>query len=871
MKLSAQSRRTRVIGVRVILGFCLLVTAVCAGRGFAQDHWPQEFAIREGKISVYQPQLDSYKGDIITGRAALALQKKSAKEPVFGVVWFSARALMDREARMVEFRNIVVERIKFPRSTPDQEREWEDVLTKVSGKWMPTHIALDRLLALTAAVEKGKMPTDRLNMEPPKIIFTTAPSVLILINGQPQLRAVENSMLERVMNTPFLILFDPAAGTYYTKGETAWYSAPAVMGPWRGLDGPPPPAVVEVAGRIMEPGERVGDDGTGPKVAPRIIVATEPTELIVSEGQPQFAPVQGTELLYLKNTPNEVFMEIRSQQYYVLLAGRWYRSRSLENGPWTYVPADNLPGAFKKIPPGSPKGHILAFVAGTREAEEAVRDAQIPQTIAVKRNEAKLMVTYDGEPRFEPVRGTGLHYAVNTKTQVVKVDERYYAVDQAVWFVADSPTGPWVVADSIPPEIETLPPDSPVYNMKFVRIYGSTPEVVYVGYTPGYLGSYIYGDTIVYGTGYSYPGWFGTAYYPAPVTWGFSPVYDPYYCSWGFGWGYGAGFYSGFSWGFPMGVVVSPWWYGCLWAGWYPWYGYGYGYTWHDGHHHHHDGHGHPWHSKYADHRRYPPHGDRHSSGYRNSPGSRPHADIHRPIYTAGRTASGPGWSGSGRVPGAYGGKPGVTSPRSGQDASRPRGSFAGTWDRITNRRQNDLYAGQDGTVYRRTFRGWEQRTSSGWARPETRPQTSLHFDQYRSRLDRDYRDRMSGGGRTGDFGRTTGGYSRGTNPGRGWTGRSFGIPGPGSSGGSAVRGVRGGGDGGPKGGGSPRVGLPGGFGGAHGNDGSIGGGSRGGGFSRGSFGGAYGSGGPRGGSPPSGGFSGGSHGRGGRGSGSRR
>ena len=218
----------------------------------------------------------------------------------------------------------------------------------------------------------------------------------------------------------------------------------------------------------------------------------------------------------MSNTPSEVFMEVRSQQYYVLLAGRWYQSRSLEKGPWTYVPSENLPQDFKRIPPGSSKGHILAFVAGTTEAEEAVLDAQIPQTTAVKRNEAKLSVTYDGNPKFEPIKNTDMQYAVNTKTQVIKVKDKYYAVDQAVWFVSDSPTGPWVVADNIPPEIDTIPPDSPVYNVKYVRVYDSTPEVVYVGYTPGYHGSYVYGDTIVYGTGYSYPGWVGTAYYPRP-------------------------------------------------------------------------------------------------------------------------------------------------------------------------------------------------------------------------------------------------------------------------------------------------------------------------------------------------------------------
>jgi hypothetical protein len=74
-----------------------------------------------------------------------------------------------------------------------------------------------------------------------------------------------------------------------------------------------------------------------------------------------------------------VFLELGSQQYYVLLAGRWYRGSSLE-GPWVYVRADALPGGFARIPTDSPKVDVLAFVAGTPQAEDAVLDAMVPQT-----------------------------------------------------------------------------------------------------------------------------------------------------------------------------------------------------------------------------------------------------------------------------------------------------------------------------------------------------------------------------------------------------------------------------------------------------------------------------------------------------------
>ena len=72
------------------------------------------------------------------------------------------------------------------------------------------------------------------------------------------------------------------------------------------------------------------------------------------------------------------------------------------------------------------------------EADQAVIDAQIPQTAAIRRDEAKLDVTYDGEPKFEKIKGTDVSYAINTGAQVLLIDGRYYAVDSGVWFSSSS-------------------------------------------------------------------------------------------------------------------------------------------------------------------------------------------------------------------------------------------------------------------------------------------------------------------------------------------------------------------------------------------------------------------------------------------------
>ncbi len=203
--------------------------------------------------------------------------------------------------------------------------------------------------------------------------------------------------------------------------------------------------------------------------------------------------------------------------------------------------SDDLPVAFQQIPADSNQADSRVYVAGTDEAREAVMDAQIPQTAAVSKGRVEIEVTYDGDPRFESIKGSDLEYAENTAMTVLKSGKQYYLVEDAVWYVGPTPTGPWDVAESRPDAVDSIPSESPVYNVKYVYIYETTPEVVYVGYTPGYTGSYVYHTTIVYGTGWYYSPWVSPYYYyPRQATWGFHISYNPW-TGWGFGlsWGWG--------------------------------------------------------------------------------------------------------------------------------------------------------------------------------------------------------------------------------------------------------------------------------------------------------------------------------------------
>jgi hypothetical protein len=540
----------------------------------AQDSWPKRFEHPKGTVVMYQPQLEDFKDDVITGRAAVSVKKKEWKAPVFGAVWLSGRVLTDRDTRMATISEVKVTDAKFPDATAEQLEKLQTFLNTEMAEWS-IPISLDRLLAALEVVEKEEAVDRGLKNEPPKIIFVNHPAVLVPLDGDPKLLPVPKSSLMRVANTPFLMLYDPPARSYYLKGGADWLAATDLKGPWKDLDQVPEALkTLEAAAKQAAPGKAAPQkvEAKAGKM-PEIIVSTVPTEILATDGEPLYTPIKDTDLLFVSNTESNIFLDTSSQDYYALVSGRWFKTKSLTEGPWSYVAPNQLPPDFAKIPENSGKGFVLVNVAGTPAAKEAVLENSIPQTAIIDRKNATTTVNYAGAPKFEKIADTNLEYAVNTGTPVFKEGTKYYAVDQGVWYEADSPNGPWSVSVNPPREVDKIPPGNPRYNAKYVKVYESTDDTATVGYTPGYTGSYVDNDTVVYGTGYDYAGYSAPdAYIPQPATYGYAAAYDPYAGSWG----YQPPYYDPGSWlvagltaaavGIGVAAIVDNWW------------GHGYGY-----------------------------------------------------------------------------------------------------------------------------------------------------------------------------------------------------------------------------------------------------------------------------------------------------
>ena len=585
---------------------CALALLVASMPVSAQENdWPRTLPLEQGTVTIYPLQVDERTGDIIRFRAALAYRERAGAEPVFGAGWFESRVEVDSVRRIVHPVDFKVTETRFPDGTGDLQSELSSALARQSSDWN-LDFSLDELEAGLKQAEAERTAMESLNTAPPRIIYRDHPALLISMDGDPVLREIEDSPYEAVINTPYPLIFN-GDDYYLNVAQDVWYRSGEATGPYRYE--PRPPTDIAAMVNAGDAGEAAvaPDEPMTAANAPEIIVSTEPTELVVTGGPAAFVPLVD-DLLVLKNSDDDVFMHVSSQQFYIVLAGRWYRAGSLD-GPWEYRPADQLPAAFADIPRSSGQADSRVYVAGTDEAKEAVLDAYVPQTAAVERGEAEIDVVYDGDPVYRPVAGTDLVYIENTGSTVLVADGLYYLVEDGVWYVSASPNGPWQVATSRPAQVDTILPTSPVHNVKYVQIYDYTPSVVYVGYTPGYLGSYVYYDTIVYGTGWHYRPWVSPYYYyPRHSTWGFNVSYNPWS-----GWNFGVSWY--------WGPVSFSYYTGGYWHRRHPWHHRYYGYWGPCGYrprHYKRRGHGH---NRYAGRHYRPGEGrhQRHDNLYRDS------------------------------------------------------------------------------------------------------------------------------------------------------------------------------------------------------------------------------------------------------------
>jgi len=525
----------------------------------ADTGWPRTVTLKTGTAVWYQPQVESWIDQKnIVAWSAVSYQRTGVKEPALGTIKIEGPTQVAVDDRVVTM-NLGISQYNFPSLSPEQVKA---LVADVQA--LPVNqrvLDLDRLLAYVAASPLQVKNVDNIKADPPRVFSSTTPAILLNLDGETVWSPIKDVDLRYVVNTNWDVLEHTPTKMLYLRYNRSWLQAKTIEGPWTPAGKLPesfsklPPDENWKDVKVAIPGDKLSD-----KAVPRVFVSTDPAELIAVQGPPSYLKVEGaTTLLWVNNTESDLFRMGQTGDFYFLVAGRWFKSASLD-GPWTFA-TPSLPEDFKKIPVEHPRSRVLASVPGTPQATEAVLLAMVPRTARVNKKELKAPdVAYQGTPQFQPVQGSqGVERAVNTDKDIVKYGDLYYLCFQGVWFMSRSPNGPWEVASTIPAQIYTIPASSPSHHVTYVTIQeDNDDEWATFAYTAAYTGMMIGWGCAVWGSGWYYPpyvgyGGFYPAYYPYAHTYGMGAWYNPY--SGAYGRGYAAyGPYGGVG----MGASYNP-------------------------------------------------------------------------------------------------------------------------------------------------------------------------------------------------------------------------------------------------------------------------------------------------------------------------
>lgn len=505
-----------------------------AAQTAADRGWPRGYSLpNEAQIVIYQPQVAKWdEQKHLVAYAAISYVAKGEQKPALGTIKLEADTKVSLEQRLVQFSSLKITETNFQTLGKDQARE---IVTEIE-KNLPQEdriISLDRVLAYVDKSTINPKNVEGLKADPPRIILTQTPSILVNFDGEPIWSPIKDNELKFAVNTNWDIFQHGPTGMYYLRNDTGWLRATDLQGYWSRAEKLP-----DSFNKLPEDENwkdvRANLPGTPIKELPKVYVTNDPTELIYIAGEPKYVPVPNTGLLWISNTESDLFRLRKDGPVYYLVAGRWFSAPGL-GGHWTFT-TPNLPEDFKLISLEHPRSRVLASVPGTQQAAEAVLLAEIPQIARVNKKEIKAPdVIYQGDPQYQNIQGTQLQRAANTDKDVIKFGDMYYMCYQGLWFISNSPKGPWTLAESVPKEIYQIPPSSPAHSVTYVTVQDDDNDddwVTYAAYA-GYSGLMIGWGCAVWGTGWYYPPyyWYGgyyPIYYPYWRTYGYGAWYNPY-------------------------------------------------------------------------------------------------------------------------------------------------------------------------------------------------------------------------------------------------------------------------------------------------------------------------------------------------------
>jgi hypothetical protein len=195
---------------------------------------------------------------------------------------------------------------------------------------------------------------------------------------------------------------------------------------------------------------------------PTIFVSTIPAIVLLVNGKPVLAPIQGSTLEYVVNTNWDLFYD--KSDYYLLDGKTWLKAKEL-TGPWTI--STKLPSAMTSLPKDQ-WDEVLKTIPPAASAT-----ANAPKVFFTDKP-AELIVSW-GQPVFGNVSGADLQYVTNTESNLFRhqPDGQFYVLLSGRWFRAESLSGPWTYAGNHLPADFLRIPKGQSYSSVLISIPGT--------------------------------------------------------------------------------------------------------------------------------------------------------------------------------------------------------------------------------------------------------------------------------------------------------------------------------------------------------------------------------------------------------------
>lgn len=177
-------------------------------------------------MAAFQPQISTWTGNQIAGRFAIGVRTTGSQEKSYGTAAFTARTEIHKANRLVTLEDFAIQSVDFPTQTAKQE----DYLTTLRAHLSAaaTTIPLDHLESVFVVSGKVENQVEvAVKNDPPRVIYTTQPAVLVLVDGAPVLKPLDK-VYERVINTPAVVLLNTINTKFYAHANGQWYNSPSV-------------------------------------------------------------------------------------------------------------------------------------------------------------------------------------------------------------------------------------------------------------------------------------------------------------------------------------------------------------------------------------------------------------------------------------------------------------------------------------------------------------------------------------------------------------------------------------------------------------------------------------------------------------------